>query len=157
MIKNIQITTEALDLVSLNKLAQTSTGDMGASVIFTGNVRVSEEEKDLIGMSLEHYPGMTESQLDTIVSKAIERWSLTQVIVSHRVGYLVPGEPIVFIATGGLHRKECFESAQFIMDYLKNNATFWKKEHYLMESVKKDRWVEAKQSDLDSINRWSID
>jgi len=105
MIKNIQITTEALDLVSLNKLAQTSTGDMGASVIFTGNVRVSEEEKDLIGMSLEHYPGMTESQLDTIVSKAIERWSLTQVIVSHRVGYLVPGEPIVFIATGGLHRK----------------------------------------------------
>ena len=150
----ISIDTESLDLIELNRLAQESQGENGASVIFTGNVRISGEQKGLVGMSLEHYPAMTESQLQKIIDNAFKRWNLSKVIVSHRVGYLTAGETIVFVAVCGLHRKEAFEAAQFVMDYLKRDATFWKKEHFLINGVKSENWVEAKQSDLESIKRW---
>ncbi len=152
--KQIIITDEPLDISGLNRNIQSNQGESGASVIFTGNVRVSDEEQDLTGMTLEHYPGMTESLLDEILVQAIDRWELTRVLVAHRVGHLSPGEPIVFVGTCGLHRKEAFESAEFIMDYLKNKATFWKKEHYSSNGLKRDVWVESKQSDLDAIERW---
>lgn len=152
--KQIIITNESLDIQALNQIVQSSQGENGASVIFTGNVRVSDEEQGLIGMTLEHYPGMTESLLDEIIVQAIKRWHLNRVLVAHRVGYLSPGEPIVFVGTCGLHRKESFESAEFIMDYLKNNATFWKKEHYSNNGNNNDVWVESKQSDLDALKRW---
>ena len=152
--KQIIITDEPLDISALNRNIQSSQGESGASVIFTGNVRVSDEEQGLSGMTLEHYPGMTESLLDEILVRAIDRWQLNRVLVAHRVGHLSPGEPIVFVGTCGLHRKEAFESAEFIMDYLKNKATFWKKEHYSSECLKRDVWVESKQSDLEAIDRW---
>jgi len=152
--KKIVITDQALDLVALNQEIQVNQGESGASVIFTGCVRVSEQEKGLTGMTLEHYPSMTESLLDEILAEAAQRWELNQVLVAHRVGYLTAGEPIVFVGTCGLHRKETFDAAEFIMDYLKNKATFWKKEHYSINDELKDIWVEAKQRDHDVFERW---
>ena len=156
MLKNnkIIVTDQALDLVALNALIQANQGESGASVVFVGNVRVSDEEQGLTGMTLEHYPGMTESLLEEIIDQAIVRWGLNQVVVAHRIGHLLRGEPIVFVGTCGLHRKETFEAAEFVMDYLKNRATFWKKEHYLVDGAAKNLWVESKQSDLDSLDRW---
>ena len=148
------ISNEPFDLASLNEIIQSSEGENGASVIFTGCVRVSDEESGLTGMTLEHYPRMTESLLEDILSKAAARWKLTRALVAHRVGHLTAGEVIVFVGTCGLHRKEAFEAAEFIMDYLKNQATFWKKEHYSTESNKSDKWVDAKQADLDTMKRW---
>ncbi len=152
----IIISHDSLDLESLNNKIQTSQGENGASVIFTGNVRVSDGkvERRLVGMTLEHFPGMTEALLKDILQKAIERWGLSKAIVAHRVGYLTAGQPIVFVGTCGLHRKETFQAAEFIMDYLKNQATFWKKEHYLRSGQASDVWVESKQSDRDSLQRW---
>ncbi len=152
--KQIIISSKPLDIVALNQNIQFNLGESGASVIFTGNVRVSKAEQGLTGMTLEHYPGMTESLLNSILQQAIERWQLNRVVVAHRVGRLAPGEPIVFVGTCGLHRKQAFEAAEFIMDYLKNKATFWKKEHYSIEEQNKERWVESKQSDLDALKRW---
>lgn len=150
----IIISEESLDLAKLNSEIQSSEGQNGASVIFTGCVRVSQEEQGLSGMTLEHYPGMTESLLDEILTEAGQRWQLDRILVAHRVGYLLPGETIVFVGTCGLHRKEAFESAEFIMDYLKNKATFWKKEHYSKQGNSKEVWVESKQSDADTLERW---
>jgi molybdopterin synthase catalytic subunit len=150
----IEICESPLDLNELNAKAQSGSGEIGASVVFTGNVRTATEADGLVAMTLEHYPGMTEHQLSKIVDNAISRWKLNRVLVSHRVGKLVAGDPIVYIAVAGLHRKECFEAAQFIMDYLKNDATFWKKEHFLKQREESDVWVKAKQTDIDSIKKW---
>ncbi|MDQ7048231.1 MAG: molybdenum cofactor biosynthesis protein MoaE [Enterobacterales bacterium] len=150
----LAITDKALDLAHFNRMVQQQQGEYGASVIFTGSVRVSSAEKHLVAMSLEHYPGMTETLLQQIIDKAVKRWQLGRVVVVHRVGYLKPGEPIVFVATAALHRREAFEAAEYIMDYLKTDATFWKQEHYRINGVTKDVWVEAKQSDQQRLKRW---
>lgn len=147
----IKISEQPLILKELNQQVQVGQGEVGAAVVFTGSVRVSESEQGLTGMSLEHYPGMTEHQLEKILQLASQRWQLGKALVAHRVGYLEPGEPIVFVGVTGLHRREAFEAAEFIMDYLKMNATFWKKEHYGDKTV----WVEAKQSDARAASRWS--
>lgn len=146
----ILISSVSLNLSELNASIQNSEGENGASVIFTGSVRVSEKEKGLTGMMLEHYPGMTEKQLQLIVDEAKQRWQLTKVKVVHRIGFLTAGEPIVFVGVCSLHRKASFEAAQFIMDYLKQKATFWKKEHYGDKTI----WVESKASDKVAAQRW---
>jgi len=152
--KKIVISKEPLDLTRFNLQIQSSQGENGASVIFTGCVRASKQDDGLIGMTLEHYPNMTESLLDEILLQAEKRWQLSRVLVAHRVGYLTRGEPIVFVGTCARHRKEAFESAEFIMDYLKNKATFWKKEHFIEDGNTKELWVESKQSDLETLKRW---
>ncbi|TQV76928.1 hypothetical protein FLL45_02960 [Aliikangiella marina] len=144
------ISPQPFDLARMNQAIQESQGESGASVIFTGAVRVSDAEAGLTGMTLEHYPGMTEKQLAQIIGEAKKRWRLNKIYVAHRVGYLKPGEPIVFVGVSGLHRAESFSAAQFIMDYLKQKATFWKKEHYGDKEV----WVEAKASDEKAAERW---
>jgi len=149
--QRIVISDKPLDMPALCADALNNQGESGAVVTFTGAVRVSEAEKGLTALSLEHYPGMTEKQLQKILDQAQARWHLTLMVVEHRVGLLAPGEPIVFVATAALHRAEAFAAAEFIMDYLKQRATFWKKEHYGREQ----RWVEAKQSDQDALNRWA--
>ena len=146
----IRISEQPLDIPALTREAHINQGESGAVVTFTGAVRVSAEETGLTAMSLEHYPGMTEAQLGEILDEANQRWHLNKTMVAHRVGYLKPGDPIVFVATSGLHRKEAFEAAEFIMDYLKQRATFWKKEFYGDEGI----WVEAKQSDCEAAERW---
>ena len=124
--------------------------DIGALVSFCGLVRDLNDGADISGMSLEHYPGMTEKQLAAIVDEAESRWSLQDVMVIHRVGDLEPGDQIVLVVTASEHRGDAYEANSFIMDYLKKRATFWKKER----RPDADHWVEERQSDQVAAERW---
>lgn len=123
--------------------------DQGAIVTFTGIVR-DTPDNTLDRMEIEHYPGMTEKALTKIATQATERWSLGDVLVIHRYGVMRPGDLIMMVATASRHRKDAFEAAEFLMDYLKSRAPFWKKE-FLSNGAE---WVEAKQDDEDSLSRW---
>lgn len=123
--------------------------DIGALVCFAGVVR--DTDNTLSMMEIEHYPGMTEKALSKIAKEAQDRWSLGDVLVIHRFGKLTPGEKIMMVATAAPHRAAAFAAADFLMDYLKSRAPFWKKEHG-RESAD---WVAAKQSDETALSRWS--
>ena len=123
--------------------------DMGAIVTFTGVVR-DLARGDLDRMEIEHYPGMTQKALEKIVAQAQARWSLGDVLVIHRHGALTPGEMIMMVATAAPHRKDAFEAAEFLMDYLKSRAPFWKKE-FTRDGAE---WVAAKDADEDALTRW---
>ena len=124
--------------------------DQGAVVTFTGIVR-DNADNTLQKMVIEHYPGMTEKALTDIAQQAVDRWSLGDALVIHRYGDLSPGEMIMMVATASKHRKNAFEAAEFLMDYLKSRAPFWKKE-FLKNGA---QWVAAKQEDEDSLDRWA--
>jgi len=124
--------------------------DIGAVVCFTGLVRDFNETPEVTALTLEHYPGMTESALGAIVAEAGERWPLDGVRVIHRVGRLAPGDPIVLVAVASAHRRAAFEACDFIMDYLKTRAPFWKKEH----ATGGDYWVAERDSDHADASRW---
>lgn len=121
----------------------------GAVVTFSGLVRELADTQ-LHAMTLEHYPGMTERALENIAQQALERWQLGTVRIIHRVGKLTPNEQIVFVGIASAHRNAAFAAAQFIMDYLKNQAPLWKKEH----TTEGEYWVEAKESDQAAVKRW---
>ena len=123
---------------------------VGAVVIFSGVVRDNADNPRLLAMTLEHYPGMTELEISTIIEEAKGRWPLASVRVIHRVGRLLPEENIVFVGTASAHRQAAFESAAFIMDYLKTKAPFWKKE----ETEQGANWVDARETDEDALRRW---
>jgi molybdopterin synthase catalytic subunit len=133
----------------LNGVHQRQLG-VGAVASFTGYVRDFNDGQDVAGLFLEHYPGMTEKALEKIVAEAQGRWPLLNVEVLHRVGELAPGEPIVFVACASAHRRAAFQACEFIMDYLKTRAPFWKKE----TTPEGPRWVEGRQSDQASAERW---
>ncbi len=122
--------------------------DVGAIVSFTGVVR--DTQGNLQEMQIEHYPGMTEAAISKIAQEAVQRWSLADVLVIHRFGPLAVGTPIMMVATASAHRAAAFEAADFLMDYLKSRAPFWKKE------VTSDgaAWVVAKDEDEDALKRW---
>jgi molybdopterin synthase catalytic subunit len=122
---------------------------MGAIVTFTGVVRDTGAEK-LHAMEIEHYPGMTEAALTQIAQEASGRWSLGDVLVIHRFGRLVPGEMIMMVATAARHRKDAFEAAEYLMDYLKSRAPFWKRE----VTSEGASWVDARDEDGDALQRW---
>ena len=128
-----------------------SGANAGAIVTFTGVVRGSDNG-DMIAMEIEHYPGMTERAIRKIADEAMARWSLADVLVIHRHGRLVPGEQIMMVATASRHRLHAFEAAEFLMDYLKSRAPFWKKE-LLQDGA--GNWVEAKDSDEEALDRWA--
>jgi len=123
--------------------------DIGAIVSFTGLVR-DLPDQSLQSMTLEHYPAMTERALREIVDTAIQRWDINDVAVIHRVGELKPADRIVLVVTLSAHRKDAFNAAEYIMDYLKTRAPFWKKE----TTEEGGHWVDAKTSDDDAIDRW---
>ena len=124
--------------------------DVGAVATFLGVVR-DRNEGDAVGrMSLEHYPGMTERALEAICAEAASRWQLIDVRVVHRVGALLPGDPIVFVGVSSAHRGEAFAACEFVMDYLKTRAPFWKRE----ETPTGPRWVDARASDDQAAGRW---
>jgi molybdopterin synthase catalytic subunit len=133
----------------LNALHAANTG-VGAVVGFVGYVRDFNDGLDVRGMFLEHYPGMTEKALAKIVVEAEQRWPLLKVEVLHRIGALEPGEPIVFVGVASAHRQAAFEACDFVMDYLKTRAAFWKKE----DTVDGPRWVEGRDSDKAAARRW---
>lgn len=120
----------------------------GAVVSFTGVVR--DTDAGLSAMEIEHYPGMTEKAIGAIREEAVARWSLTGALVIHRHGRLSPGETIMMVCTAAPHRKDAFEAAEFLMDYLKSRAPFWKKE---LTGEGAD-WVAAKDEDEDALSRW---
>ncbi|WP_286784462.1 MULTISPECIES: molybdopterin synthase catalytic subunit MoaE [Pseudomonas] len=133
----------------LNALHAANVG-IGAVVGFVGYVRDFNDGREVAGMFLEHAPGMTEKALAKIVAEAERRWPLLRIDVLHRVGALQPGEPIVFVGTASAHRQAAFAACDFVMDYLKTRAPFWKKE----DTAEGPRWVEGRASDEDAAGRW---
>jgi molybdopterin synthase catalytic subunit len=129
--------------------------DVGAVVTFTGICRGDEAGAKLVAMTLEHYPGMAEAEVARHVETAQQRWPLLGVTVVHRYGRLAPGEDIVLVVTAAAHRQEAFAAAEFLMDYLKTRAPFWKQVEYAGGAGNEQVWVDAKQSDDALADRWS--
>lgn len=123
--------------------------DAGAVVSFTGIVR-DLATGDLNRMVIEHYPGMTQSALEDIEAQARDRWDLKDVLIIHRYGDMAPGDMIMMVATASPHRKDAFEAAEFLMDYLKSRAPFWKKEI----TPDGEKWVDSKAEDEFALTRW---
>ena len=146
----IAVQNEAFDLGSEVAALTHGRCDVGAVASFVGLARDINEGSGVAAMTLEHYPGMTEKALAALVDEARARWALLDVTVVHRVGRLLPGDPIVLVAVAGAHRGEAFAACEFIMDALKTRAPFWKKE----ETPDGERWVEARASDEAAAGRW---
>jgi molybdopterin synthase catalytic subunit len=125
--------------------------DIGAVVSFSGICRGEELDGKIAALTLEHYPGMAEDEIRRHVDDAVSRWPLSGVTVIHRVGRLTPGENIVLVLTASQHRQAAFQAAEFLMDYLKTSAPFWKKE----ESAAGTGWVEAHARDDSALARWT--
>jgi molybdopterin synthase catalytic subunit len=145
----VQISLQEADFDSAAETRALTHGrtDIGAVVTFEGRVRGDD---GLTALTLEHYPGMTEVEIARHVAAAQARWPLAAVRIIHRIGRLGPGARIVLVITAAAHRKSAFEAAEFLMDYLKTRAPFWKQEQY-GDDV---HWVAAKTSDLDATRRW---
>jgi len=124
--------------------------DTGAVVTFTGLCR--DEGGALSALELEHYPGMADAEIRRIAEEAVQRWPLTGLAAIHRHGRIVPGENIVLVVASSAHRQAAFEAANFLMDFLKTRAPFWKKEH--LASGEEGKWVDAKEADDDAAERW---
>lgn len=146
-----QIRVGAAPFSMADEYAWLSTSDAdGAVVTFTGKVRNHNLGDSVAALTLEHYPGMTEKALQEIVDEARSRWPLQRVSVIHRIGELFPGDEIVFVGVTSAHRSSAFAAAEFIMDYLKTRAPFWKRE----ATEQGDRWVDARDSDQQAAQRW---
>ncbi|MFP4138252.1 MAG: molybdopterin synthase catalytic subunit MoaE [Halomonas sp.] len=146
----IRVQQEPFDAGEEQRALLAGRTDIGAVVSFTGLVRDFNERPEVTALSLEHYPGMTEAALEAIVDEARLRWPLDGVSVIHRVGRLAPGDPIVLVVVASAHRRAAFEACDFIMDYLKTRAPFWKKEH----ASDGDYWVSERDSDHADARRW---
>jgi len=146
----ILVQTEAFDLGAEVDMMRQGRTDIGAIASFVGLARDLNEGSGVTAMTLEHYPGMTEKALAALVDEANARWTLLDVTVIHRVGRLLPGDPIVLVVVASSHRGEAFAACEFIMDYLKTQAPFWKKE----ETPEGERWVDARASDDAAAARW---
>ena len=125
--------------------------DVGAVVAFTGLCRGDENGEPIAALTLEHYPGMAEAEIARHVEAAERRWSLSGVTVIHRYGRITPGEDIVLVVTASSHRHDAFAAAEFLMDYLKTRAPFWKR----VERAEGATWIEAKSSDDAATDRWT--
>ncbi|SCZ49797.1 molybdopterin synthase subunit MoaE [Epibacterium ulvae] len=147
---DVRVQTEDFDLGEVASSFSTGLDNAGAVVTFTGIVR-DADAGDMLAMEIEHYPGMTQKALETITAEAIARWSLANALVIHRHGRLEPGAQIMMVATAARHRKDAFEAAEFLMDFLKSRAPFWKKE--ILKDGNAD-WVAAKDTDEQALKRW---
>lgn len=145
----VRIQTEDFNLASLNRELLGGRSDVGAIASFIGLVRDLEGDP-LQQMTLEHYPGMTEKALQGIAEKAQARWQVADLAIIHRVGALKPADQIVMVSVLSSHRGDAFAACEFIMDYLKTEAPFWKKE----TSEQGSNWVDARKSDIFARNKW---
>jgi len=146
----VRVQTEDFDVGGELDALTRGRRDVGAVASFVGLVRDANDGQAIEGMTLEHYPGMTEKALEEVCAQADSRWNLIDMIVVHRVGALVPGDRIVLVGVASAHRGEAFAACEFIMDYLKTRAPFWKREN----SPQGARWVEARASDDSAAERW---
>jgi molybdopterin synthase catalytic subunit len=147
----IRVQTQDFDIGGEIAALKAGGTDAGAIVAFVGAVREIAKNGAITAMTLEHYPGMTEKELERIEAEAHARWPLLASLIIHRVGRLRPGDNIVLVVTLSSHRQAAFEAAQFLMDYLKTSAPFWKTE----ETPEGSHWVAAKESDEADAARWS--
>ena len=148
----VRVQTQDFDVGS--ELAALRAGDrsVGAVAAFIGTVRDINDDASVATMTLEHYPGMTEKALEEIVTAAKSRWDIADALVIHRVGVLKPTDQIVLVGVTSAHRGDAFAACEFIIDYLKTQAPFWKKE----DTPQGARWVEARRSDDTAAARWSM-
>lgn len=151
----LQVTVQeaAFDLGAEELALREHAGDAGALVAFQGMVRGKDHQHALAALHLEHYPGVTEAEITRIAQQAAQRWPVTACRVIHRVGRLAVGEGIVLVLMASGHRKAAFEAAEYLMDYLKTEAPFWKKEEF---TNGEHAWVAAKASDAAERARWQV-
>jgi molybdopterin synthase catalytic subunit len=148
----VRIQTADFDIAAEIGALRRGNPKIGAVASFVGIVRDVNEGDAVTGMTLEHYPGMTEQAIGEIVTQARGRWRVFDALVIHRVGRLKPQDQIVLVVVAGEHRSDAFAACEFIMDYLKTRAPFWKKE----TTAKGERWVEARASDDIAAERWRL-
>ncbi len=148
----VRVQKEVFDIEAEASALTRGRTDIGALVTFTGFCR--DENGALIALEIEHYPGMAEAEITRVVNEATARWPLEGVVALHRYGLIPPGEPIVLVATASLHRGEAFLAASFLMDFLKTEAPFWKKQH--LAAQESGDWVEAKAQDDAAAQKWRV-
>ena len=153
MTAHVTIRIQEADFDIAQEIAGLTKGrtDIGAVVSFSGICRDSEGSETIAALTLEHYPGMAEAEIARHTETAMSRWPLTGLTVIHRVGRIRPGENIVLVLTASQHRQAAFQAAEFLMDYLKANAPFWKRE----ESAKGTNWIDARHHDDAAAARWT--
>ena len=145
----VRVQTDDFDVGAESRTLQADT--VGGIALFVGTVRGLSSDNGVTAMTLEHYPGMTEAELERIEAEARARWPLEDVTIIHRVGRLLAGDQIVLVATASAHRQAAFDAAQFIMDFLKTDAPFWKAE----ERDGNTSWVDARDSDSAARDKWT--
>lgn len=150
----VQVQHEDFNVNDALQSLRANNPNVGAIVSFVGLVRDINEGDDVNTLTLEHYPGMTEKALSTIIDNAKTRWNVIDALVIHRVGTLKPCEQIVLVAVTSAHRGDAFKACEFIMDYLKTQAPFWKKESIHQNGETQTRWIEPKDSDDAAQARW---
>jgi len=146
----VRVQREDFDIGAELDALRAGRDDIGALVSFSGLVRGTAKGQPIASMELEHYPGMTEKALAGIEAQAVARWSLQASLIVHRYGLLHRGDQIMMVATASSHRGDSFEAAEFLMDYLKSRAPFWKKE----ATPDGGRWVDARGEDEAALKRW---
>lgn len=146
----VRVQHDDFDLTAEVKALRAADPKVGAVAVFVGTVRDVNEGAGVHRMTLEHYPGMTERSLESIVGQARARWDILDCLVVHRVGDLLPLDQIVLVAVTSAHRGEAFAACEFVMDFLKTQAPFWKKE----ATPQGERWVESRVSDDEAASRW---
>ena len=147
----VRIQTQDFDLSTAVAELREHNSKVGAVVAFAGTVRDLNDGAQVAAMELEHYPGMTEASIDAIIDQACARWPVFDALVIHRVGPLLPKDQIVLVAVTSPHRGEAFAACEFIIDYLKTEAPFWKKE----QTPAGSRWVDARVSDDAALQKWA--
>lgn len=148
----VRVQTADFDVSAEIRALTAGRTDIGAIVTFTGTVRGEAKGRVLASMTLEHYPGMTEAELERVEAEAQARWPLSGSLIVHRIGELKPGDNIVLVIAASAHRHAAFDAASFLMDYLKSRAPFWKKETGLDGT---GGWVDARDSDTAALERWA--
>jgi molybdopterin synthase catalytic subunit len=151
IVATIRIQEADFDIAQEIAALSRSRTDVGAVVSFTGICRGDEKGEPITALTLEHYPGMAEAEIKRHADEAMSRWPLSGLTVVHRVGRIEPGENIVLVVTASQHRQAAFQAAEFLMDYLKTNAPFWKRE----ESARGSSWIEARDQDDAAAARWT--
>lgn len=147
----VRIQFEDFDVAAEMDKVRRANPQTGAVVSFLGQVRDLNQGSEISSMFLEHYPGMTEKSLESLIKSARERWNIHEVTIIHRVGNLSPLDQIVLVVVASMHREDAFRACEFIMDFLKTEAPFWKRE----VTPSGERWVEAKQSDEIAKQKWN--
>ncbi len=151
--RRVVVEQEDFDVGTETRKLQQSASDVGGIATFVGVVRDINDDDEISALYLEHYPGMTEKQISTIIEEASARWNVLGATVIHRVGQLYPADQIVFVGVASRHRGDAFDACEYIIDFLKTRATFWKKE----QTFDGERWLETRQSDVETANAWKSD